>query len=174
MHNGKGIRLTPSEKTQPSRGTWPSPCLVAVVVFSCVVFTHVSLHQVPAWISRSARCPSTSSCTPSRPAESGKSPSKVRLNVAQHNSSEKFLAQSPQTRLVSAFSHRRQRFEVADVGDVPTLRGGRHDRASPQRQETQVPDQVQEQQLVAQVQRELPLVCAAECLQIRFFNHRKM
>lgn len=47
---------------------------------------------------------------------------------------------------------------MADVWHVPTVRGDHHDRASPQRQETQIPDQIQEQQLVAQVQRDLQFV----------------
>lgn len=55
-------------------------------------------------------------------------------------------------------SHRSERHEVADVGDVPALRGGLHGRPLPGRQEAQVHHQIQEQQLVGQVQRGLPVV----------------
>jgi len=55
-------------------------------------------------------------------------------------------------------SHRSQRHEVADVGDVPAFRRRLHGRTLPGRQEAQVHHQVQEQQLVGEVQRGLPVV----------------
>ena len=58
---------------------------------------------------------------------------------------------------------------MADVRDVPTLRGGQRDRTSPQQQEAQVPDQVEEQQLVSQVQRDLQLVSAAVSVAVCWF-----
>lgn len=60
--------------------------------------------------------------------------------------------------LLSVFSRGSQQFEVADVWYVPTLRRDQHDWPSPQRQEAKIPDQVKEQQLVSQFQRNLPLV----------------
>lgn len=51
-----------------------------------------------------------------------------------------------------------QWLKMADVWHVQTLCGDHHDRSSPQWQETEVPDQVQEQQLVSQVQWNLPFV----------------
>lgn len=59
---------------------------------------------------------------------------------------------------------------MADVRHVPTLRGDHHDRASPQRQETQIPDQIQEQQLVSQVQRELQFVRTATAVYVFLFT----
>lgn len=47
---------------------------------------------------------------------------------------------------------------MADVRHVPTLRGDHHNWASPQQQEAQIPDQIQEQQLVSKVQWELQFV----------------
>ena len=51
-----------------------------------------------------------------------------------------------------------QRLKVADVWNVPPLCGDHLDRTEPQRQEAQVSDQVQEQQLGTQIQRDLLLV----------------
>lgn len=47
---------------------------------------------------------------------------------------------------------------MANVWHVPALHRGHHDRSSPQRQKAQISDKIQEQQLVSQVQRDLPLV----------------
>lgn len=49
---------------------------------------------------------------------------------------------------------------MADDGgrDVPAVRGGEPDRAAPRRQEEKVRHEVQVKQLVAQVQRECPVV----------------
>lgn len=47
---------------------------------------------------------------------------------------------------------------MADLWNVPAVRGGQHDRAPPERQEAQVLHQVQEQQLGPQIQRDIPLV----------------
>lgn len=63
--------------------------------------------------------------------------------------------------------------EVADIWDVSAVCGGHHDRPSSQWQEAQVHHQIKEQQLGAQIQRDLPFVSAkpSHSGQIRLMNN---
>ena len=61
---------------------------------------------------------------------------------------------------------------MADIRDVPAFRGRLHDWSLPGRQEAQVHHKIQEQQLVAKVQRGFPVVSLkSELLQLQMSSN---